>query len=67
MYDDLIDRLIRIYTEENLYTGESLYWLLSNENKIKWNCNQYNKYNCRQNPINKTINQSSYEKYGQID
>ena len=25
MYDDLIDRLIRIYTEENLYTGEKLY------------------------------------------
>ena len=25
MYDDLIDRLIRIYTEENLYTGEKLF------------------------------------------
>ena len=25
MYDDLIDRLIRIYTEENLYSGEKLY------------------------------------------
>lgn len=25
MYDDLIDRLIRIYCEENLYTGEKLY------------------------------------------
>ena len=25
MYDDLVDRLIRIYTEENLYTGEDLY------------------------------------------
>ena len=25
MYDDLIDRLIKIYTEENLYTGEKLY------------------------------------------
>jgi len=25
MYDDLVDRLIRIYTEENLYTGEKLY------------------------------------------
>ena len=25
MYDDLVDRLIRIYTEENEYSGESLY------------------------------------------
>lgn len=25
MYDDLIDRLIRIYTEENEYSGEKLY------------------------------------------
>ena len=25
MYDDLIDRLIRIYSEENLYTGKDLY------------------------------------------
>ncbi|MBQ2832051.1 hypothetical protein [Methanobrevibacter sp.] len=25
MYEDLIDRLIRIYTEENEYTGEKLY------------------------------------------
>ena len=25
MYDDLVDRLIRIYTEENIYSGESLY------------------------------------------
>jgi len=25
MYEDLIDRLIRIYSEENLYTGEKLY------------------------------------------
>ncbi len=25
MYDDLIDRLIRIYSEENIYTGERLY------------------------------------------
>lgn len=25
MYDDLIDRLIRIYTEENEYSGENLY------------------------------------------
>ena len=25
MYDDLVDRLIRIYTEENLYTGKDLY------------------------------------------
>lgn len=25
MYDDLIDRLIRIYTEENEYSGETLY------------------------------------------
>ena len=24
MYDDLIDRLIRIYTEENEYSGEKL-------------------------------------------
>lgn len=25
MYEDTLDRLIRIYTEENLYTGEKLY------------------------------------------
>lgn len=25
MYDDLIDRLIRIYSEENLYSGEKMY------------------------------------------
>ena len=25
MYDDLVDRLIRIYTEENLYSGDGLY------------------------------------------
>ncbi|WP_298521376.1 hypothetical protein [uncultured Methanobrevibacter sp.] len=25
MYDDLVDRLIRIYTEENEYSGENLY------------------------------------------
>lgn len=25
MYDDLIDRLIRIYSKENLYSGEKLY------------------------------------------
>ena len=25
MYDDLIDRLIRIYSEENLYTGKDIY------------------------------------------
>ena len=25
MYEDTLDRLIRIYTEENLYSGEKLY------------------------------------------
>ena len=25
MYEDVVDRLIRIYTEENEYTGGSLY------------------------------------------